>query len=202
MLPLVLGGVALATVGYGVKKYIADEDFRLDVNDKIQDGLIKGYEGIEWVEEKMGLNEVIITKEEQENQKIVDILTQRQIDDSKKLFEYKHKIRKKLKNKYNIKVCSSKEIKQCKLKIQTFLLTSIPSTDMRTIDNIKKYQELIGKIYQKIISIKKEKSKEELSPYLDVLRKLFITNTTTKKGEFNEKSNAVINEAIQILNKE
>jgi len=56
MLPLILGGVALATIGYGIGKILTDDDFRDDVKDKIQDFAMKGYEGLEKVEEKFGLN--------------------------------------------------------------------------------------------------------------------------------------------------
>ncbi len=56
MLPLILGGVALATIGYGVGKILTDDDFRDDVKDKIQDFAMKGYEELEKVEEKFGLN--------------------------------------------------------------------------------------------------------------------------------------------------
>jgi len=57
MLPLILGAVALSAIGYGVGKMLTDDNFRDDVKDKIQDIAMKGYESIEKLEGKMGLNE-------------------------------------------------------------------------------------------------------------------------------------------------
>ena len=57
MLPFILGAVALSAIGYGVGRILTDDDFRDDVKDTIQDIALKGYESIEKLEEKMGLNE-------------------------------------------------------------------------------------------------------------------------------------------------
>ncbi len=48
MLRLILGGVTLAAAGYGLKKYLEDEENA----DKVQDKLIKGYEWIDRAEQR------------------------------------------------------------------------------------------------------------------------------------------------------
>ena len=63
MLRLILGGIALATVGYGVKKYIED-DFKDSIEDKIQDGIFKVVDSLDQFEEKMGLNEYSFSKKD------------------------------------------------------------------------------------------------------------------------------------------
>ena len=65
MLPLILGAVALSAIGYGVGRILTDDDFRDDVKDKIQDLTMKGYEGLEKLEEKMGLNEYRFTDDDE-----------------------------------------------------------------------------------------------------------------------------------------
>ena len=65
MLPLILGAVALSAIGYGVGRILTDDNFRDDVKDKIQDIALKGYESIENLEEKMGLNEYRFTDDDE-----------------------------------------------------------------------------------------------------------------------------------------
>ncbi|MBD3842868.1 MAG: hypothetical protein IE909_13485 [Campylobacterales bacterium] len=65
MLPFTIGGTALAAIGYGVGKILADDDFRDDVKDKIQDFFIKEYERIERLEEKFGLNTYEFSSQEE-----------------------------------------------------------------------------------------------------------------------------------------
>lgn len=48
MLPYIIGGIALAATGYGVKKFLEDEDNR----DKVTDALMRGYEKIDEFEQK------------------------------------------------------------------------------------------------------------------------------------------------------
>jgi len=64
MIPLILGAVALGATGYGVNKLITDEDFRDSIKDKIQDGAFKAADGLDWLEEKMKLNEYTFSKED------------------------------------------------------------------------------------------------------------------------------------------
>lgn len=48
MLPLIIGGVALAATGYGVKKFFENDENR----DKVEDALMKGYDWIDEVDRK------------------------------------------------------------------------------------------------------------------------------------------------------
>ncbi len=48
MIPFVIGGVALAATGYGIMKYLEDDDNR----EKLQDSLIRGYDNIDNFQEK------------------------------------------------------------------------------------------------------------------------------------------------------
>jgi len=66
MLRLILGAVALGATGYGVGKLLVDDDFRDSVKDKIQDGAFKAVDGLDWLEEKMGLNEYSFSKKDVE----------------------------------------------------------------------------------------------------------------------------------------
>ena len=70
MLPLILGGAVLTAIGYGVGKILTDDDFRDDVKDKIQDIAMKGYEGLEKVEERFGLNTYEFSSKEEADETV------------------------------------------------------------------------------------------------------------------------------------
>ena len=48
MIPFIIGGVALAATGYGIMKYLEDDENR----EKVQDSLIRGYDNIDKIQEK------------------------------------------------------------------------------------------------------------------------------------------------------
>jgi len=55
MLPFIIGGVTLAAVGYGIKECIKDEDCTTTLQDKVSDGALALYDGIDKLEEKLGV---------------------------------------------------------------------------------------------------------------------------------------------------
>ncbi len=186
MLPVILGGVAFATAG----KLIIDEDFRDDVRDKVEDVLIKGYRGIEWLEEKMGLYEG--TFSEETSAILIPLLYGERMK-LKDLLEYKQSIRDYLEEKYNLSICAKDEV-------QGASIDDVYQLDNQMLMNIKNYQYFIKIIFDKIVNIKENNSKEDLSIYTKILKKFFITKVI-KDSKLNKKSNEIILEAMKILDK-
>ncbi len=200
MLPVVIGGVALAIVGYGVKKYIDDEDFKWEVDDKIYNGIAGSVDGLTWLEEKMGLDpfeehnrridEALESIETSTTETIGEVLLPKktQIDN---LFEYKLLIKNYLKDKFNLSICKKDEIRKEYISDMTL--------DTKMIMNIKNYQYLIKAIYEKIVELKEKNQDEDISLYSNILKRLFTTKII-KKSKLNKKSNQVIIETMQIIN--
>ena len=98
MIPIIIGGVALAAVGYTIKECITNEECSDNIKDKIQDVAIKGYEGIERLEEKMGLyDEPVVISSGGSIGKLIKSISQEEdvsTDISKQFLKQKKKIYK------------------------------------------------------------------------------------------------------------
>ncbi len=150
MLPIILGGVALATVGYGVKVCFDEQE---DLKDELRRCK---REHLQQQQELPKPSEFDIQKSEFET-----------------LYKDKHKIRDGFEEEYDLVICSQEEIKEERLEQGVIL-------DSKIMMNLQNYQYLIKVISEKIVKIKEEESEEDLSAYTEILKKLFITKIIKK----------------------
>ena len=199
MLRVILGTVALGSVGYGIKKCLTDEDCIDNLKDKIQDVAMKGFEGIETLEEKMGLNEYRFFTEEDSSNTQDTKTTSTEASEQERypmlttLFKYKKMVVSELEDSYSFALCKMDEVKKDKLK-GDFELTKQMST------NIEQYQHLLKSFYAKVDEQLKVNSPEdeELLSDLLILKKL-CTTKIIKKGEINPESTELILDATRRL---
>jgi hypothetical protein len=193
MLPVILGVVALGATGYGVRKLLVDDDFRDNVKEKIQDGAFKAYDGIEKLEEMMGLNEYSFTKEEVSEDPFLSSVFHKgnKKDDFTNLYEYKKIIRDKLQDDYSLIICQDDEIKKDEIKKDTAITPKIK-------ENLNSYSFLIKQLYSKVLENKQQQTSLDLTPTIDILKQLFTTKIL-KKGTLNEASNEVIRNGMILL---
>ncbi len=192
MLPIILGAVALGATGYGVSKLLTDDDFRDNVKDKISDGAIKAYEGIEKIEEKMGLNEVtfedefnFVTEATQTNDTEKDTIS----SDFEKLYQLKIDIRNKV-LEYKIGVIEENEIKKDKTK------GVVITDEMQT--NLASYVHILKTTYSKLKYNMDNKTDVDIMQYVYLLKDLYVTKII-KKGKLNDKSTELILKGTNIL---
>jgi len=188
MIPVILGAVALGATGYGVSKLLADDEFRDDLKDKIQDMAIKGYEGIETLEEKMGLNEYTFPNESISK---TDEAKSKTPDEFDTLYQLKVAIRESIKQGYNLTILDNpSEIKKDKTKDITI------TEQMMT--NKSSYEYILKTAYSKIKQNMDNKTDADIMPYMDLLKDLFVTKII-KKGELNDKSTDLIIKGMYML---
>ena len=220
MLPVILGAVALGTVGYGVKKCLSDEECVDNAKDKIQDLLISGYEGLEKIEEKMGLYDEEITfkvgdpideillkqlfgiaalsSQHDVGKEVARyILSQEEKDQQEEnkeflqLYEMKKTIRQKLLEECNITILKNEnDIKKDKTNGVTI------TEAMRT--NLSSYAYLLNMAYSKIKYNFDHKTATDIKPYITLLKDLFTTKII-KKGKLNEQSSQLIIDGMHIV---
>lgn len=201
MLPIILGAVALGATGYGVGKLLTDDALRDNIKDKIQDVAIKGYEGIEILEEKMGLygytpskgdieelHEYLKTREE--NTSVLGDIDYKQVDGFRNLYKYKNALRDKLEHDFGIVICKGKEIKSDK--IDDIHITS------KMKENLNSYTFLIKQFYNQLQKTTNHNSYTDSIKIESIMQELFTTKII-KRGEFNKQSTDVIFRAMQIL---
>ena len=198
MIPIILGAVALGAVSYGINKCMNDENCMDDIKDKISDSAMRAYEGIEKLEEKMGLNEYSFSKDEIDESVFLSTLfrnnsNETNIDtDNQSIFtslsQFKIIINADLQYKHQLIVCKIKEIKKDKVQ------DDIEVTE-QMIANAKEYHHHIKTFYTKIDEELKLNSNADIKQYTDILRELFITKII-KNGELNEKSTELIAKAL------
>ena len=219
MLPVILGVLALGTAGYGVKKCLTDEEFVDNAKDKIQDLLISGYEGIETLEEKMGLyDEAVPLKGDAMDKILFEAIAAAQTanlgvnglaqhikvaptskkketpsenKEFAKLYKLKKSIRQKLSDEYGIAIFASEE------KIKKDKTKGVAITEaMRT--NLSSYEYLLKTAYAKIKYALENKTDEDIEPYVTLLKDLFSTRIV-QKGRLNEQSSQLIIDGMHIV---
>jgi len=202
MLPFIIGGVALATIGYGINKCLNDEDCVDNIKDTISNGAMKAYEGIEKLEEKMGLNEYTFTKEEAGELALFGSLFKHELQeesidtvDTKSIFsslgQLKMMINADLQYRHQIVVCKMKEIKQDKIK-EDFA----PTEQMLT--NANEYNCLLKAFYTKIDEQLTTNPSDDVTSYVEIVRELLVTKII-KDGELNSKSTEVVEKGVSLL---
>ena len=96
MIPIIIGGVALAAVGYAIKECATNEDCIDDIKEKIQDTAIRGYDNIEKLEEKMGLyDDAVVISDGGLMSKLLESASKEE-DVSTKISKQFHKQKKKI----------------------------------------------------------------------------------------------------------
>jgi hypothetical protein len=203
MLPLILGAVALGTVGYGVKKCLTDEDCIDNVKDKIQDGAFWAYEGIEKVEEKMGLydNEIVVDKDSAglltEFAKILTGDTDTTAKTSNETLQNHFKGLYKLKLDTVAKIAIDNKEFSLDIKVKEDKTKDITITP-QMIDNLNGYNYTLSTICNKIKLAIETKDETSLDKYYNIVKNICETKII-KKGKLNDKSSDVILEATKII---
>lgn len=187
MIPVVLGTVALGAVGYGVSKLITDDEFRDYAKDKVQDGTFKIYESIELLEDKIGLNDFSIDKDEF-NDENIEVSKLNQFD---RLYQLKITIRDKLLHDYKLTILENKsDIK--KDKIKNIILTE------QMLTNLASYEYLLTTAYSKIKFNMDHKTDADIMQYINLLKELFTTKII-KKSTLNVESSVLIINGTHIV---
>ena len=183
MLRVILGVVALGATGYGVSKLLVDDDFRDNVKEKIQDGAFKAYDGVEKLEEMMGLNEF-----ELEAIPTNDTKKENTSDDFTKLYHLKLSI-------YNqMKEDKSFTLKENKIRADNTI--DIEITDkMQT--SLASYVYILETVFSRYKNIQ-NKNDEDAIKYSSILQDICKTQII-KKGELNHKSSKIILKAMRAL---
>ena len=194
MIPVVLGAITLGAVGYGVNKLLTNDEFRDDTKDKIHDAVIKGYEGLETLEEKMGLNEFHFPIEKSddnfEDNKITT--SSKEINQFDKLYELKVTIREKLLSEYKLTILD--DIKEIKKDNKT---KNINISEMM-YTNLSSYEYLLHTAYSKIKYNMDNKTDTDIGQYIYLLKDIFRTKII-KKGKLNDKSSDLIIKGMHVV---
>ena len=185
MLPVILGTVALGTIGYGIKKCLNDENCTDVAKDKISDGAEALYRGIEKLEEKMGLNEFEFEIPFVDAQNQTSIQKNISTDMFEKLYELKLSIVKNL----NI---DGDDFKIKKDKTQDVTLTQ------EMITNLHSYNYILAILNKKLTEMKVDEDTPSYLSYVDTLKNLCDTKII-KKGKLNDDSTTVILKAMRVV---
>jgi hypothetical protein len=213
MIPLILGAVALGATGYGVNKLVTDEDFRDSVKDKIQDGAFKAVDGLDWLEEKMGLNEYTFSKKDIEELKdfkesgklgefgdtfndITNFILSSSIqtnktgeeNNPKDDFIHLHKMKLAIYDKL-----SNPTFEKSKIKLDK-------TNDVEITDEIQYVLNSYAKFLKKaFISYSKQQADDEQSQkYLNIIQELSTTKII-KKGKLNTKATDAVLSATRVF---
>jgi hypothetical protein len=202
MLPFIIGGVALATIGYGINKCLNDEDCMDNIKDTISNGAMKAYEGIEKLEEKMGLNEYTFTKEEAGELALFWSLFKNELKettpdtvDTKSIFtslmQLKTMINANLQYRYQIAVCKMNEIEEDEIK------EDFEPTEQMLI-NAKEYDRLLKAFYTKIDEQLTTNPSDDVTSYVEIVREFLVTKII-KDGELNDISSEIVEKGVNLL---
>lgn len=191
MLPVLFGGITLAAVGYGINRCLNNEDCMDDLKERIQDGVLKAYDGLDKLDQMIGEHKVVFSAE--------DILYQNGHDESnvnkmaqefQELYKLKINVVKNIQKKHNLYVCDIDEIK--KDKVNNFKLIDEVQA------NLNWYSYLIKALYFKIEKFMKENDQDQINLYLEAIKNICKTKLI-KKSQLNEKSTEVILKATKLL---
>jgi len=215
MLPVILGTVAVGAILATMDKKMNDSDGIDFVKDKISDGPTKACDGIDWIEEKCGLNGTTISKDGMKELKTYqDLLKEEGVTDpivdsilnmgndnktattikketNKNEFEKLYQLKIDIRNKileYKFAVMEENEIKKDKTKNVTI------TDEMRT--NLTSYEYILQTTFSKFKSNMDNKTNNDVMRYVDVLKDIYTTKII-KKGKLNPASTDIIIKSMQ-----
>lgn len=185
MLPIILGTIALGTVGY---KCIKEGSIKDGVTASLEDTLEAVCNGLDAIDKKFNLNMFEDTLEESTSIKRATLNSKKIKKRFVKLYKFKLKISKEINS---LELISLGKISIVKDKTKNVAFTE------EMAKNVESYNYLLKSAFKKFIELKDEE-RIISNPYFIVLKELCSTKII-KKSKLTEESIVVINKSNSII---